>query len=197
MVPPLRATGQAEPKDEAKPSAGLDGCKPGRPASGIRAQTQSSPSRRIRTTLSRAMGNWYSASAGPNDANAGRAPAASKTAADTTPQGSIATSRRKNTPQTRRSRNKTASLRQPRSSASCERTRYQSASLGAVRRAGHSAIRALTSPAQPPAPAGRLRAQVRMLFEIIARFQPKCAENVAAEDAKRTDLLPHIPFAIF
>ena len=87
--------------------------------------------------------------------------------------------------------------RQPQNSASCERTRYQSASLGAVRRAGHSAIRALTSPAQPPAPAGRLRAQVRMLFEIIARFQPKCAENAAAEDAKRTDLLPHIPFAIF
>lgn len=117
MVPPLRATGQTEPKDEAKPSAGLDGCKPGCPASGIRAQTQSSPSRRIRTTLSRAMGNWYSASAGPNDANAGRAPAASKTAANTTPQGSIATSRRKNTPQTRRSRSKIASLRQPRSSA--------------------------------------------------------------------------------
>ena len=87
--------------------------------------------------------------------------------------------------------------RRPQNSASCERTRYQSASLGAVRRAGHSAIRALTSPAQPPAPAGRLRAQVRMLFEIIARFQPKCAENAAAEDAKRTDLPPHIPFAIF
>ena len=149
MVPPLRATGQAEPKDEARPSADLDGCKPGRPASGIRAQTQSSPSRRIRTTLSRAMGNWYSASAGPNDANAGRAPAASKTAADTTPQGSIATSRRKNTPQTRRSRSKIASLRQPRSSASCgeprKSPRRRNASLKTVRRARGRATRAPVS----------------------------------------------------